>query len=200
MPASGPFIGPQHVPYPMNASIGGPPTPQVEAWLPGPAPRPTAAPPIAAVSVANAAGDVINAVRDMIPDPVYNAAGVPQPDSNGTLFRASSLYRFLDRAVKVTADRIGWTVVDWYAFPARNGQPFYALDAKWVSVEEAWANQFGLPFLSEGATIYPGAAATSQPLTFHQHRRADHLEIAVFPAPNYTDAVSQLTAARRART
>ena len=148
-----------------------------------------------APTTTNLAGDLITSVRDLIPDPSYDSGGTPLPDADGTLFRASTLYRWLDRAVKVTTDRIGWAMVDWYAMSAVTGQPFYPIDSKWVSVEYAWAKQFLLPFLNEAATIYPSAASTSQPLTYSYHRRTDHLEVGFFPSPNYSDPTTTLNGA-----
>src|SRR5262245_28913404 len=47
------------------------------------------------------AGDLITSIRDEIPDPSYNAAtDDPLPDGNGGLFRASTLYRWLDEAIR----------------------------------------------------------------------------------------------------
>src|SRR5438445_11765469 len=114
-----------------------------------------------APTTTNLVRDLITSVRDLIPDASYDSGGTPLPDADGTLFRASTLYRWLDRAVKVTTDRIGWAMVDWYAMSAVTGQPFYPIESKWVSVEYAWATQFLLPFLNEAATLSRSAAGPS---------------------------------------
>src|SRR5438128_10941117 len=99
---------------------------------------------MSAPTTTNLAGDLISSVRELIPDPSYDTGGTPTPDVDGTLFRASTLYRWLDRAAKVTTDRLGWTVVGWYAISAVTGKPFYPIHSKWVSGEYALQKQFRL--------------------------------------------------------
>ena len=138
------------------------------------------------------AGSIVNSVRDLVPDPVY-ASGVPNPDADGGITRASSLYRWLDAGVRVVAQKTQWTVTDWTAVQLVQSQPFYSLDSKWHRAEYGFVNLWPVEFIPETATIYPTRASSSQPLWATWHRHTDHLEVGCYPVINASDPVTTLT-------
>lgn len=141
------------------------------------------------------AGSIVNNVRDEIPDPIY-VGDVPQPDSNGPLFRASTLYRWLDRAVGVAARLYGAIITDWTAVPQRALQPWYAVDPKFTLLRSAFSNQWPIDTLSlsEDQTIWPSTTQTNaQSLWGFYRKRSDHLEFGLWPTPNKTDPTTTLT-------
>lgn len=132
------------------------------------------------------AGGIINSIRDQIPDPVYDEAGNPLPDVDGSFLRVQSLYRWLSDAIREMSRRANWLIPDWYALPSENRAESYTLDSKWVGVEALWVNQLRCTFLDEAWRIYPNAYV-GQPLTYSLHRRAGALDISLYGAPNLTD-------------
>jgi hypothetical protein len=143
------------------------------------------------------AGTVITNVRDVIPDPVYTAGGVAQPDVDGSFVRAQTLYRFLNNGLRELTRRTNWLVEDWWAMPLAQKQPLYALDARWHQPQEIFVNQYRCWFLDEPLTIYPSAStpAGSQSVTAGWHKRAGLVEISLYPAPGTSDPVTTLSAA-----
>jgi hypothetical protein len=144
--------------------------------------------------MAKTAADVINQVRDLIPDPVYDAAGVALPGTDGDLFRTQTLLRFIDDIVKSTAQRTGWSVHDWFAMARVNGKPYYAIDEKWIDVHEAFSNMWPLDRISEGGTISP-THPSARPLWYGIHNRGAQLEAMFFPRPNVSDPATTLDGA-----
>src|SRR6266446_851343 len=140
------------------------------------------------------AASIINSVRDQMPDPVYNDAGEPEPDVDGSFLRAQTLYRWLTNGIWEMSRRCNWLVSDWYALPSENMAESYTLDSKWVSVEALWVNQLRCVFLDEQWRIYP-SAYVGQPLTYSMNRRAGALDVSLYGAPNETDPVTTLTVA-----
>jgi len=64
------------------------------------------------------AGEIITAVRDLMPDPVYDPlTDAPLPDANGSFLRASTLYRWLSGGIREVARRANWIVIDSTAVP-----------------------------------------------------------------------------------
>jgi len=142
------------------------------------------------------AAATINSVRDLIPDPVYNSSGVAQPDSDGDLFKAQTLYRWLSQAIKRCGDGMGWITEDWYAMAVTNGKPVVSLDEKWVSIGDAFLAKWALTPLPEWLTLYPTAQlVNSQAIWYSQHRLTDHVEMTLFPAVNFTDPTTTLNGA-----
>lgn len=140
------------------------------------------------------AASIINSVRDQIPDPVYNDAGEPEPNLDGSFLRAQTLYRWLTNGILEMSRRCNWLVPDWFAFPSTNMAESYTLDSKWVSVEALWVNQLRCVFLDEIWRIYP-SAYVGQPLTYSMNRRAGALDLSLYGAPDQTDPVTALTVA-----
>ena len=143
------------------------------------------------------AGTLVTIIRDTIPDGVYDSSGTAQPTADGDLFRAQTLYRFLNDGVKSTAEKLGWTIVDWYAMAQTANQPFYSVDSKWTEVMEAFANQWQLQFLNEGTTIFP-TLPVQKPLWWGKHKVTDHLELNLYPTPSTTDPSTKTTVAMSA--
>jgi hypothetical protein len=139
------------------------------------------------------AATYINIIRDMVPDAVYSADGTASPQSDGDLFRAQSIVRFLNDAVYVTAQRIGWQVRDWYAFQMATYQQNYPVDARWINVEEAFANQWQLTRINEGYTIFQ-TVPSQKPLWWNVHSRTNQINVGFYPVPNLTDPTTTLTA------
>lgn len=133
------------------------------------------------------AGTIINSVRDLIPDPVYDSNGNPLPAQDGSLFRSQSLYRWLDNGVKLLAGQTAWCVNDWYAYAVTANIPWYDLDGKWISCEMAFQNGLQLWLSPEQYTIWPKTVTGDQAITYSLHNLTDHLQIRYFPAPSTTD-------------
>jgi len=140
------------------------------------------------------AASIINSVRDQIPDPVYNDAGDPEPDLDGSFLRAQTLYRWLTNGILEMSRRCNFLVPDWYAFPSVNMGESYTLDSKWVSVEALFVNQLRCVFLDEVWRIYP-SSYVAQPFTYSLNRRAGALDISLYGAPNQTDPITALAVA-----
>jgi hypothetical protein len=132
------------------------------------------------------AGDIINAVRDLGPDPVYNEEGEPQPDEDGSFLRASTLYRWLSNGIRELARRANWVVQDWTAVPQVSREGIYKLPYRFANIDAVFCNKYRLAHLDEVHTIYP-SFASAQPLWYATHHRSDHVELALWPVPNMTD-------------
>lgn len=132
------------------------------------------------------AGTVVTSVRGLVPDPVY-IAGVAQPDTDGAFTRASLLYQWLDSGIKALVDASQWFVEDWFAMQLVANQPFYAVDEKWIRVEEGFVNQWPIQFVNEGDTVYPTRAMSQQPIWGTWHRRTSRLEVGGYPVINVSD-------------
>src|SRR6266496_68429 len=139
------------------------------------------------------AGDIITSVRDIIPDPVYDVSGVPQPDTDGSFLRVQSLYRWLTTGIREISRRCNWMLLDWTAMPTTTNLPIYGVDRRWLNVDAVFVNQYRCTFLDEAHVIYPSFLA-AQPLWFSIHKRADQYELSLWPAPNQTDASVSLPA------
>lgn len=141
--------------------------------------------------MATAASEVINSVRDLIPDPVYSGAGVALPDTDGGLFRAQTLYRWLSDGIKKCAQGLGWVISDWTAFQAVSGQPNYVVDARWTALNNCLVKKWVLGPIDESLTIFPVAQLLSaQPVRYQLHKNIDQITVGLFPGPNYTDGVT----------
>lgn len=140
------------------------------------------------------AGTIINAVRDLVPDPVY-VAGVPAPDTDGGLFRAATLYRWLDTLVRRAARITGSIITDWTAIQQIASQPSYALDDRFVAITDGFSNQFPIDTitLTEGDVIWPSTSqAVSQSLWGYLRRVGNHLELGLWPVPSVADPTTLL--------
>jgi len=140
------------------------------------------------------AASIINSVRDQIPDPVYNDAGEPEPDLDGSFLRAQTLYRWLTNGILEISRMANFLVPDWYALPSVNMGESYTIDSKYVSVEAVWVNQLRCVYLDENWRIYP-SSYVGQPLSYSMNRRAGAFDISLYSAPNQTDPVTALTVA-----
>lgn len=137
------------------------------------------------------AGDIITAVRDMVPDPVYDEAGLPLPDTDGDSFRASTLYRWLSGGIRELTRRSNWMVLDWTAVAQEPRQQIYSLDRRFINVDGVFCNQYRLTWMDELHSLYP-SYSVAQPLWYSWHHRSDHLELALWPAPDRTEPVTHL--------
>ncbi len=149
------------------------------------------------------AGDIVNSVRDLVPDPAYNSSGVPQPDADGGLQRASTLYRWLDAGVRVMAQALGAVVEDWTAIQQSAGQPNYVLPGGFLTVVDGFSNQWPLDTLTfvEADAIWPSTSvARSQSLWGYYHKVSDHLEFGLWPVPSLSDPATTLALAINATT
>lgn len=139
------------------------------------------------------AGDLVTSIRDLIPDPVYDANNVALPDTDGNLVRSQSLYRWINDSVKQVSQKLGWAIDDWNGLAVTANLPFYALDALWHNVSDAWMAGFVMNRVPEAATIVPYRIASNRSYLYGIHKRTDHLEIFLFSRPNFTDPVTTLT-------
>jgi hypothetical protein len=145
------------------------------------------------------AGDIVNSVRDLIPDPTpqYLLTGIPDPDGNGGLVRASTMYRWLDFGVRRMAQACGSIINDWTAIAQRQGQPWYRVNPKFITVDSGFSNQWPLQtvILMEEDTIWPSTSINeAQALTGYYRRVTDHVEFGLWPVPQKTDPVTTLAA------
>lgn len=139
------------------------------------------------------AATIINAVRDQIPDPIFDGSGNPLPSTDGGLFRTSTLCRFINDATKALCQKVGWYLEDWTAFGVTANQPFYALDAKWIDLDLQYSNALRLSLAPEGSTIWPRPVVGAQAVSLSIHKTTDHLDITVFPMPIGSDPATTLT-------
>lgn len=138
------------------------------------------------------ASTVVNTVRDLIPDPVYDASGVPHPEWDGGLFRAQTLYRWINDAVKSLAEQMGWTLTDWTALAVTANQPWYSLNPMWHDLESGYQNAFQLSLAPESFTVWPSPVTGTQSSNYSVHRQTDHLEVGLFPIVNTSDPTTTL--------
>lgn len=140
-----------------------------------------------------AASAVINIVRDLIPDPTYDASGNPLPTTDGGLFRAQTLYRFLNDATKALTQKMDWVVQDWTAFSLTAHLPTYTLNEKWTTIDEVFVNGFRLSRLAEGGMVWPTAVESNQGLSYALHHITGQYNIRLFPAPTTVDLSTTLS-------
>lgn len=140
------------------------------------------------------ASTVVNIVRDIIPDSVYDASNTPQPAVDGGIFKCQTLYRWMNDAVKSLAEQVGWVVQDWAAVAVTANQPNYSLNGAWHQLEEGFQGSFRLMLTPEGMTLWPKAVVSGQSQFYTQHRQTDHMEVGLYPVPDTSDPTSQLTA------
>jgi len=140
------------------------------------------------------AGTIVNNVRDSIPDPVYSG-GVPQPDFDGGLFRAQTLYRWLDDGSRLITARMGWTLTDWYAMPAVVNQPVYRVSPLFLLMDQAYAKQFKTRLVNQfdSDSIFPGRGTEPQSNLSYIYRLTDHVEVGFSPVPDFSDPVTTLS-------
>lgn len=140
------------------------------------------------------AGTIVNNVRDLIPDPIYSAS-IPQPDADGGLFRAQTLYRWLDDGVRLITNALGWTLSDWTAVSAVTGQAVYSVNPLFLLVDQAYAKQQMLlvPNQVNAMSIQPSRTSGAQADRAYIYRVTDHLEVGFSPLPNYTDVATTLS-------
>src|SRR2546425_570390 len=101
------------------------------------------------------ASTVVNIVRDIIPDAVYDASNNPLPANDGGIFKAQTLYRWINDGVKALAEQVGWVVDDWTAFAVTANQPNYSLNGQWHELDEGFQGSFRLMLAPEGVTLWP---------------------------------------------
>ena len=138
------------------------------------------------------AGEIITAVRDLMPDPVYDPlTDAPLPDANGSFLRASTLYRWLSGGIREVARRANWIVIDWTAVPQAPGESIFYLPHAFAHIDSAFCNQYRLVYLDEVHTIYP-STSIAQPLWYSVHSRSDHVELSLWPFPDRLDPAPAL--------
>src|SRR5262245_25640588 len=137
------------------------------------------------------AGNLINSIRELIPDPVYDATGTPLPDTSGRI-PIYILYQWLDDGLQELVQRTRWLVEDWYASSKTNLVPFYKIDAKFVSLDAVFVNGFSCTYMPEIHTIYPTRVTTSQSLWWGYHSRTGQVSISPWPVANATDPTTTL--------
>lgn len=136
---------------------------------------------------------VVNIVRDIIPDQVYDATNTAQPAVDGGIFKAQTLYRWINDGVKALAEQVGWVVQDWTAFAVTANQPNYSLDGSWHQLSEGFQGSFRLMLAPEGSTLWQKAVVSGQSYYFTQHKQTDHMEVGLFPVPSTSDVTTTLT-------
>ncbi len=142
------------------------------------------------------AATIINNVRDIYPDPAYSA-GVPQPDADGPIFRAGSLYRWLDDGARLMVSRTGWTLTDWTAFPAVANKAIYNVSELWQIIDQVYASRFPCQVISraEARAVTPNAASGLQPKDAYVHSQGGGLALGFDPFPSASDPATTLNGA-----
>ena len=135
---------------------------------------------------------VVNIVRDLLSDPVYDSSNQPMPANDGGIYKAQTLYRYLNDGVKSLAQKVGWVVKDWTAFAVTANQPNYSLNGQWHQLDEGLQNSYRLVLAPENLTLWPKAVVGGQCSYFTQHRQTDHMEVGLFPVPATSDQSSLL--------
>ena len=138
------------------------------------------------------ASTVVNIIRDIIPDAVYDANNNPMPANDGGIFKAQTLYRWMNDGVKALAEQVGWVVKDWTAFAVTASQPNYSLNGSWHQLDEGFQGSFRMMLAPEGMTLWPKAVIAGQAMYYTQHRQTDHMEVGLYPVPSTTDPTSTL--------
>ena len=139
------------------------------------------------------ASTVVNIVRDLLADPVYDSSNAPMPANDGGIYKAQTLYRYINDGVKALAEQVGWVVRDWTAFAVTANQQNYSLNGQWHQLEYGRQNNFQLKLFAEDITLWSRAVVTGQSYFFVPHRQTDHMEVGLFPIPNTTDPTTTLT-------
>src|SRR3990167_6853482 len=137
---------------------------------------------------------VVNIVRDLLADPVYDSSNAPMPANDGGIYKAQTLYRYINDGVKALAEQVGWVVQDWTALPVSTNAPFYSLNGQWQQLQYGRQNGFQLMRYAEDITLWSRAVVTGQPTYFIPHRQTDHMEVGLFPVPDSADPIATLTA------
>lgn len=150
-------------------------------------------PGAAAVVGQTTASNIINSVRDQIPDPVYDSAGNPLPSADGNLLRSQTLVRWISDAVKIVNQHIGWLIDDWTAWPKVQALNAYQLNRAFLVVTDAFADQYQLQPVPEGATMFPSTPQQSQPFWYGVHSRGDGLQLFLWPTEAASDPVTTLS-------
>jgi len=136
---------------------------------------------------------VVNIVRDLLADPIYDSSNNPMPANDGGIYKAQTLYRYINDGVKVLAEKVGWVVRDWTAFAVTAYQPNYSLNEQWHQLDTGFQNSFRLMLAPEAETLWPKAVVGGQCAYYVQHKQTDHMEVGLFPVPNTDDPTSTLT-------
>ncbi|TSA51344.1 MAG: hypothetical protein D4R44_08135 [Actinobacteria bacterium] len=139
------------------------------------------------------AGSLVTAIRDLIPDPVYDTSNVALPDTDGNLIRSQSLYRWISNGIILVSQKLGWVIEDWNGLVMKQDQPFYALDPLWHNINDAWLAGFVMNRAPEAAVIFPYKISSNRSYLYGLHKRTDHLEVFLFAKPNTTDPTTTLT-------
>lgn len=139
------------------------------------------------------AGTIINNVRDLIPDPVYSLS-VPQPDADGGLFRAQTLYRWLDDGVRLMTSAAGYNLTDWTAVAAIANQPVYPIDPLFLVIDQAYSSQLRCRLINQTLmdAIYPGRGTQSKARTAYVNRVTGQVELGFQPVPSAADPATTL--------
>lgn len=140
------------------------------------------------------AGTLVTIIRDLMPDPVYQGP-TPQPDSDGPMVRAQTLYRWLTLGIRDMARRIGYQHEDWWAQPLQQDFNTYTLDARWRHITECFVNQYFCVPANETRTIWPANSATvgSQATVFDQHRMNGQVTLYIYPGAGASDPITTMT-------
>jgi hypothetical protein len=143
--------------------------------------------------VTTLAGTIINRVRDLIPDPVFSGS-TPQPDADAGLFRAQTLYGWLDDGVKLLVGASGWTLLDWTAMSVIASQPIYPVSPLFTVIDQAYSRalKLRLEAQAQAIDIYPNREPSAQQNRAYVFRATDHVDLGFDPPPAVDDAVTTL--------
>lgn len=138
------------------------------------------------------AGEIVTRVRDQIPDPSYDSVGNATPAADGGLFRAQTLYRWLNDGVIAAAQKVGWIINDWTALAVSQYIPHYVVDEKWHSIETVFLNGWQLGAAPESSVMWPNKVEASQGVAYSIHNVTGQWSVRIYPAPSTADPTTTL--------
>lgn len=131
------------------------------------------------------AADLIQSIRDMIPDPVSD------PALDGSSFSLASLLRFINSSARTMAAAAP-IIMDWYAIQSQSGMDVYELPDHILSVEQLWYDMWPCWRAPELDALFV-TKITSRSYFFGPHSIHAIPRLHVWPAADRTGATTTLS-------
>lgn len=144
-------------------------------------------PSIGTPTSTSTAGQVIQSIRDMIPDPTPNN----DPGQDGTAYSLLSLLRWMNDALRIMATSAP-IIQDWVGLASEQGMDLYNLPTTTLSVEQLWYDNTPCYRAPEWQSLFvnmvQGRSYYFGPHSIHQQPR-----LQVWPACDRTAATTTLS-------
>jgi hypothetical protein len=134
----------------------------------------------------NTARNIIESIRQQIPDPTND------PAEDGAAFTLRTLLIWLNDASRVLASKAD-VIQDWYALPSVTGRYIYELPSFITSIEQAWYDLQPLTRSAEADNLFT-SKVVGQSWWFGPHSIHANPRFYVWPASNRNGTVTPLTA------